>query len=77
MQYQEKLEVLKQLELTNNYTENIEKFLENYARVVENDEMFKENKGITLNSERHIVTVITKEEYKFEVSIEDVKYISN
>ena len=77
MQYQEKLEVLKQLELTNNYTENIEKFLENYARVVENDEMFKENKGITVNSKRHIVTVITKEGYKFEVSMDDLIYVGD
>ena len=77
MQYQEKLEVIKQLELTNNYTEDIEKFLENYARVVENDEMFKENKGITVNSKRHIVTVITKEGYKFEVSMDDVIYVGD
>ena len=47
MQYEEKLEILKQLEYTNNYTTDIAQFLDNYVDVVEQDEMFKENKGIT------------------------------
>ena len=48
MQYQDKLEVLKQFEHMNNYTDNIEGFLNNYIQVVEKDAMFNSNKGIIL-----------------------------
>ena len=60
MQYQEKLEVLKQLEYTNNYTTDVAQFLNNYAKVVEDDVMFKGNKGIIPDVENSLVTVITK-----------------
>ncbi|MBS6252502.1 MAG: hypothetical protein KH434_04650, partial [Clostridium sp.] len=77
MQYQEKLEILKQLEYTNNYTTDIAQFLDNYVDVVEQDEMFKENKGIASDVENNLVTVITKEGYKFEVTIDDVIYVGD
>ena len=77
MQYQEKLEILKQLEYTNNYTTDIAQFLDNYVDVVEQDEMFKENKGITADVGNNLVTVITKEGYKFEVTIDDVIYVGD
>lgn len=75
MQYQEKLEILKQLEYTNNYTTDVAQFLNNYAKVVEDDVMFKGNKGIIPDVENSLVTVITKEGYKFEVTIDDVIYV--
>ena len=77
MQYEEKLEILKQLEYTNNYTTDIAQFLDNYVDVVEQDEMFKENKGITADVGNNLVTVITKEGYKFEVTIDDVIYVGD
>ncbi len=77
MQYQEKLEILKQLEYTNNYTTDIEQFLNNYAEVVGQDEMFKQNKGITPDVTNNLVTVITKEGYKFEVTMDDVIYVGD
>ena len=77
MQYQEKLEILKQLEYTNNYTSDMEQFLNNYAEIVEQDEMFKQNKGITPDVTNNLVTVITKEGYKFEVTMDDVIYVGD
>ncbi len=77
MQYQEKLEVLKQLEYTNNYTTDVAQFLNNYAKVVEDDVMFKGNKGIIPDVENSLVTVITKEGYKFEVTFDDVIYVGD
>ena len=77
MQYQDKLEVLKQFEHMNNYTDNIEGFLNNYIQVVEKDAMFNSNKGIIPDVENGIVTVITKEGYKFEVSFDDVIYVGD
>ena len=77
MQYQEKLEILKQLEYTNNYTSDIEQFLNNYAGIVEQDEMFKQNKGITPDVTNNLVIVITKEGYKFEVTMDDVIYVGD
>ena len=77
MQYQEKLEILKQLESVNNYTVDVNKFLTNYVEVVKQDAMFKENKGITINNEKKTVKVITKEGYEFEVTMDDVIYVGD
>ena len=77
MQYQEKLEVLKQLEYTNNYIADKEKFMNNYADVVKNDEMFKNSKEITPDLINLLVKVTTKEGYKFEVTIDDVIYVGD
>lgn len=77
MQYQEKLEILKQLEATNNYTADVDQFMANYVEVVEKDAMFKENKGITPDSNKKLVTVITKEGYEFEVTMDDVIYVGD
>lgn len=77
MQYQDKLEALKQFEYMNNYTDDIAKFLDNYVHVVEKDAMFNTNKGIMSDVENGIVTVITKEGYKFEVSFDDVIYVGD
>ena len=77
MQYQEKLEVLKQLEYMNNYIADEEKFMNNYVNVVKNDGMFKNSKEITPDLTNLIVIVITKEGYKFEVTIDDVIYVGD
>lgn len=77
MQYQEKLEILKQLEATNNYTADVDQFMANYVEVVKKDAMFKENKGITPNIVKKLVTVVTKEGYEFEVTMDDVIYVGD
>lgn len=77
MQYQEKLEILKQLESTNNYTADVDQFMDNYVEVVAKDAMFKENKGITPDSNKKVVTVVTKEGYEFEVTMDDVIYVGD
>lgn len=77
MQYQEKLEVLKQLEYMNNYIADEEKFMNNYVNVVKNDGMFKNSKEITPDLINLLVRVTTKEGYKFEVTIDDVIYVGD
>ncbi len=76
-QYQEKLEILKQLESTNNYTADVDQFMANYVEVVAKDAMFKENKGITPDTDRKLVTIVTKEGYEFEVTMDDVIYVGD
>ena len=76
-QYKEKLEVIKHGEYADDYTVSIDKFLDKYAEAVRKDKMFKEAKEITADHTNKVVIVVTKEGYRFEVTLEETTYIGN
>ena len=76
-QYKEKLEIIKHGEYADDYTVNIDKFLDKYAGAVKKDKMFKEAKEVTADHTNKVVIVVTKEGYRFEVTIEDTTYVGN
>ena len=76
-QYKEKLEIIKHGEYVDDYTVNIDKFLDKYAEAVKKDKMFEEAKEITADHTNKVVIVVTKEGYRFEITIEDTTYVGN
>ena len=76
-QYKEKLEVIKHGEYADDYTVNLDKFLDKYADAVKKDKMFQEAKEVTADHTNKVVIVVTKEGYRFEVTLEDTTYVGN
>ncbi len=77
-QYKEQLDVIKHEEYTNDgYTVNIDAFLDKYAEAVKEDKMFKDAKEVTADHVNKFVIVVTKEGYRFEITIEDITYVGN
>ena len=76
-QYKEKLEVIKHGEYADDYTVNLDKFLDKYADAVKEDKMFKEAREVTADHTNKVVIVVTKEGYRFEVTLEDTTYVGN
>ena len=76
-QYKEKLEVIKHGEYADGYTLSVDAFLDKYAKAVQEDKMFKEAREVTADHENKIVIVVTKEGYRFEVTIEETTYVGN
>ena len=74
-QYQEKLDIIKHQEYMNDYTMNLDEFLDKYAEAVKKDEMFVEAKEVTADHTNKIVIVVTKEGYRFEVTADEVTYV--
>ncbi len=74
-QYQEKLDIIKHQEYMNDYTLNLDEFLDKYAEAVKKDEMFVEAKEVTADHTNKIVIVVTKEGYRFEVTADEVTYV--
>ena len=74
-QYREKLEYIKHQEYADEYTIDIDNFLGEYAEAVKKDKMFKEAKEVTPDYTNKVVIVVTKEGYRFEVTIDDTTYI--
>ena len=74
-QYQEKLDIIKHQEYMNDYTLNLDEFLDKYAEAVKKDEMFIEAKEVTADHTNKIVIVVTKEGYRFEVTADEVTYV--
>ena len=70
-QYKEQLEVIKHGEYADNYTLSVDAFLDKYAEAVKKDKMFKQAKEVTADHENRVVIVVTKEGYRFEVTLED------
>ena len=56
---------------------NLDKFLDKYADAVKEDKMFRKAKEVTADHENKVVIVVTKEGYRFEVTIEDTTYVGN
>ena len=75
--YKEQLEVIKHGEYADDYTINLDDFLDKYAKAVQEDKMFREAKEVTADHENKVVIVVTKEGYRFEVTIEDTTYVGN
>ena len=75
--YKEQLEVIKHGEYADDYTINIDDFLDKYAKAVKEDKMFRKAKEVTADHENKVVIVVTKEGYRFEVTIEDTTYVGN
>ena len=75
--YKEKLEVIKHGEYADDYTINVDEFLDKYALAVKKDRMFKEAKEVTADHTNKVVIVVTKEGYRFEVTIEETTYVGN
>ena len=76
-QYKEKLEVIRHGEYADGYTLSVDAFLDKYAKAVKEDKMFKEAREVTADHENKIVIVVTKEGYRFEVTIEETTYVGN
>ena len=76
-QYREKLEYIKHQEYADEYTIDIDNFLGEYAEAVKKDKMFKEAKEVTPDYTNKVVIVVTKEGYRFEVTIDDTTTVSN
>lgn len=74
-QYREKLEYIKYQKYADEYTIDIDKFLGEYAETVKKDKMFKDAKEVTPDYTNKVVIVVTKEGYRFEVTIDDTTYI--
>ena len=75
--YKEQLEVIKHGEYADDYTINIDDFLDKYAKAVKEDKMFRKAKEVTADHENKVVIVVTKEGYRFEVTIEDTTYVGS
>ena len=75
--YKEQLEVIKHGEYADDYTINVDAFLDKYALAVKKDRMFKEAKEVTADHTNKVVIVVTKEGYRFEVTIEETTYVGN
>ena len=75
--YKEQLEVIKHGEYADDYTINLDDFLDKYAKAVQEDKMFREAKEVTADHENKVVIVVTKEGYRFEVTIEDTTYVGS
>ena len=75
--YKEQLEVIKHGEYADGYTLSVDAFLDKYAKAVQEDKMFKEAREVTTDHENKVVIVVTKEGYRFEVTIEDTTYVGN
>ena len=75
--YKEQLEVIKHGEYADGYTLSVDAFLDKYAKAVQEDKMFKEAREVTADHENKIVIVVTKEGYRFEVTIEETTYVGN
>ena len=77
-QYKEQLEVIKHEEYADDgYTINVDVFLDKYAEAVRKDKMFKDAKEVTADHDNKLVIVVTKEGYRFEITIEDTTYVGN
>ena len=75
--YKEQLEVIKHGEYADDYTINIDDFLDKYAKAVKEDKMFRKAKEVTADHENKVVIVVTKEGYRFEVTLEDTTYVGS
>ena len=75
--YKEQLEVIKHGEYADDYTINLDDFLDKYAKAVQEDKMFREAKEVTADHENKVVIVVTKEGYRFEVTLEDTTYVGS
>lgn len=77
-QYKEQLEVIKHEEYADDgYTINVDDFLDKYAEAVKKDKMFKDAQEVTADHDNKIVIIVTKEGYRFEVTIEETTYVGN
>lgn len=78
-QYKEQLEVIKHEEYADDdsYTIDVDTFLNKCVEAIKKDEMFKGAKEVTADYYNKIVIVVTKEGYRFEVTIEDTIYVGN
>ena len=75
--YKEQLEVIKHEEYADGYTLSVDTFLDKYAKAVQEDKMFREAKEVTADHENKVVIVVTKEGYRFEVTLEDTTYVGS
>ena len=56
---------------------SVDTFLDKYAKAVQEDKMFREAKEVTADHENKVVIVVTKEGYRFEVTLEDTTYVGS
>ncbi len=76
-QYQQKIDEIKALAITNEYQGNVDTFLDKLVKKIENDTMFKEAKEVTPNYDNDSIRVVTKEGYIFKVTMEETRYLGN
>ncbi|MFR8234033.1 MAG: type II secretion system protein [Clostridia bacterium] len=75
--YKEQLEVIKHGEYADGYTLSVDEFLDKYAKAIQEDKMFEEAREVRADHENKVVIVVTKEGYRFEVTIEDTTYVGS